>query len=200
MGKYDKVLAHLPKLPPQDASYQDKVEAVKKQVLSCEDKDTIDIDETMRVELAIIAQSVAVLCEAFANADTPCHASVLMRRFARCRQAKEHLEDHVKAIELLKAAFEQLTIAQCEVEATRTIKFDDDCPSYRVQPEPYAKLEDNDKLLEWVKKNHLERTLTIPWPTLNSTTKELLVIGQPPPDGVQAYVHTKLHKNPGSGS
>ncbi len=61
-----------------------------------------------------------------------------------------------------------------------------------VQHEPYAQVTDRDAVREWAITSGLERSLTLPWQTLNSHMKELLVLGEPLPKGVKIWSRTKI--------
>lgn len=57
----------------------------------------------------------------------------------------------------------------------------------RIDVEPYATVVDKDANREWAIKQGLERLLSLPWQTINSVAKKLLLAGEPEPPGVKTF-------------
>lgn len=192
-SKYAKILGHLPALPPADADYQAKVDAVKAEILAEREPIGVEtLDAIVSTNLHEITKSVSVLHAALLEAaGGQHHASTFARCYATLRRIENELDEHTKEVRLLLKAYEQLTINQYEVEGTMNLKLDTGA-SVRVQPEPYAQVIDRDAFHDWCRANGLERSMQLPWMTTNSLTKARLLDGQPEPDGVRAFVNTKV--------
>jgi hypothetical protein len=66
-----------------------------------------------------------------------------------------------------------------------------------LQFEPYAVVKDKDAARLWAMANGFERTLQMPWQTLNAEVKERLLNGLAEPDGVVAHSKPKLVRRRG---
>lgn len=167
-GKYADIVDALPRLPArdeEDTKYQDKINARKAQIINGDPLNDL--------------------------APEPRHASHLAIRVAECRELRDKLTAELKAANLELLAYFQLMDDQFEAEGITSIKFEDG-GSVRIQREPYADIEDADKLRQWYIKEGLERELSVQWNKANSMMKHLLLEGQEPPAGIKAYFRPKL--------
>lgn len=148
MGKYTHLVGRVPKLP-QDAPYQQRVEA-------------------RRAELTNPEQPLAL------DATNP---AALARAYAEARRKADEAEAVVKDAELTVAAIEQMIIACYESAGTSFVKLDDGA-SVGTQVEPYAAVVDRDKNREWAIASGLGNMLALPWQTVNAQVKALLEAGE----------------------
>jgi len=118
---------------------------------------------------------------------TPGSLAILYRE---ARKKKDQLDDQVHEVNITVAAVEQLLWDAYEASGISSIKLDDGA-SVSVQTEPAASVKDHDALRAWAVANGYERSLTMPWQTVNAVAKERLLAGEPSPDGVELAVRTK---------
>lgn len=111
--------------------------------------------------------------------------------YVNLRSQEDELNEQLKEIRLRKAAVEQMLLDKMEDNGLDSMRLATG-QSVSAQPEPYAQVVDRDALLSWVKANGLERSLTLPWQTVNSLTKERLMNGDSEPDGVTVFNKAKL--------
>lgn len=155
-SKYAAVVERLPKMDAQEPSYQEKVEAVKR-------------------DLAPMLSS----------------SSEIANEYVLLRGEEDNLEEQLSVLRLRKAAVEQLLVDRFEHDDVSSIKLTSG-HSVSVQVEPYAQVVDKDALREWAKTNGLERSLTLPWQTVNALAKERLLAGDAEPEGTKVFARTKL--------
>ena len=165
-GKYAGVIKGLEVLPVENQSYQDKINKIK---------------------AGIVAETVHT-------------AESLAKEYRILRTAKEDLKDQLEIIQEQLTAIEQLVVESHDRDETgwglygagdNTIKLPDGA-SLSVQLEPTGKVEDKEAFRQWCIANGLETALQL-WPsTMNSIVKERLLNGEKEPDGVKAYLQTKL--------
>lgn len=132
---------------------------------------------------------------------TMCATGVdIAQLYLNARLRKAQLKAKQSPVNLRIAALEELLVASQEQQqagwgdygtSDRTVRLVTG-ETVAVQPEPYAKVIDRDLVRLWAIKTGLERALALPWGSLNSHLKELLVLGEPAPDGVQAMNHVKV--------
>jgi len=110
--------------------------------------------------------------------------------YAKYRAEKERLEKEEADVNVYLTAISELMADQFEAEGVEAIRTRD----FRVSVylEPYASVQDRDTFREWCLKEGLERSLQLPWQTLNSLTKQRLLDGRPEPDGVTVYAKPKI--------
>jgi hypothetical protein len=158
-GKYAHLVDKLPKLVSTDAKYQDKIEAVKKEILAEHNADWLP-------------------------------ASTLAKDYTEIRIEIDTLEGMLSKTNMRLEAVTQMMINQFEVEDVSSLRITG--ASIRTQVEPYAQVKDKAAFRKWCIANGLEESLSLPWPSTNSITKERLLAGLPEPDGVEAYQKTKV--------
>jgi uncharacterized protein (DUF2164 family) len=131
--------------------------------------------------------AVAAALKASPEGDT---VATLAGVYARYRRMREELEKQEAEVNLyLEVISEQMALKFEEqgVEALRTGTF-----KVSVYLEPYASVEDRDTFRQWCLDEGLERSLQLPWQTLNSLTKARLLDGRPEPAGVTVYAKPKI--------
>lgn len=182
-GKYAKVLPKLQPLPPQDASYQEKVDEAKRKVIG-EDR-----------EPTAMAERYAILRRGLGPPlDTP-EAVKLITRLGR-----EGLKALSSQCELWIKAYEQLLAESQEAKEEAWGRFGmkenalrlPSGETVRIQKEPYAKVVDKETFRVWCIANGYESQLQL-WPsTTAAIVKERLLLGEPEPDGTQAFSYTEV--------
>jgi hypothetical protein len=109
------------------------------------------------------------------------------------RAELDGLNAMVKTLTLEIEAITRLMVEHMEEEGQSNITFDDGI-SIGHSVEPYPFVEDQAKLLEWVKKNNMEAMLTLNYQTMSSLVKERLEgkVNEPLPEGVNVFMKDKL--------
>jgi hypothetical protein len=162
-SKYAALFDKFPAEPPEDAKKQEKIELLKPQ---------------------------------FAGLS----ATDLAQELAHQRNAEAELATQFALLTLRREALEQLLTATYENEAPEwgaygasesTLRLADGS-KFEIRREPKASVIDKDANRLWAIANGMERLLALPWRTLDSTTKERLVNGDPEPDGVAVFIHTSV--------
>lgn len=199
MGKWSKIVATLPKYVGDDASYQQKVEALKREILNPSNVETfrqrlyavnfldnvlIEIDNAMSsarewLKTMVLGRGLGQSPAAFASA------------YIEVRRLKEELEAHLKAVNLYELSIRQLMEERYQVEDVENLKLSDGT-SVRVQKEPYAQVKDKAAYRAWCIENGYESEMTLPWQTTNGIVKELLEKGEPEPPGIAVFGNTKV--------
>jgi hypothetical protein len=110
--------------------------------------------------------------------------------YHKYRREKEVLEKKEAEVNLYLDVVSELMAEEFEaqgVEALRT-------PTFKVSVylDPYASVQDRDTFRQWCMKEGLERSLQLPWQTLNSLTRQRLLDGKPEPEGVTVYAKPKI--------
>lgn len=106
--------------------------------------------------------------------------------FKRAREDKDGAERILYDINLELTAITQMLIDRYEIDGITSTRLDTG-ETVSIQYEPYAVVEDKEKVWQWCKDNGYEREMQLNWKTLNAITKERLLQGQPEPDGVRAH-------------
>jgi len=115
----------------------------------------------------------------------------LVAAYIDLRREKDALEEAERAVNLKLEALTQLIVLSFESHGVSSLTLDSG-ETVRVQPEPYAQIEDRDLFRAWCMANGLERSLALPWTTANAITKERLLNGDTEPPGVRAYLRNKI--------
>lgn len=123
--------------------------------------------------------------------DIDLSTSGLALAWANLRAEKKRIEEELSQFEVVLEAHKQLIVCAYEIDSITSMKLVDG-KSVSVQPEPHAVVEDREEFRLWCIEEGLERSLTLPWMTTNSLTKERLLQGEKEPDGVKAYIRDKL--------
>lgn len=183
MGKYDAVLAKLPKLLSTDPSYQEKVVAVRSML---ETGQPFASTEELLKKVAELAVECPDNADGFRR-----HGAYLAKRYAEARRKKDLLDEMLYDVNLEIEALKQFVVDQYEVEDTTSIHLDTG-EHVRVQPEPYAQVQNKEEYRLWCIKEGYETEMTLPWSKTNSIVKERLLVGEPEPPGVRAHAITKI--------
>jgi hypothetical protein len=175
-SKYDAIFPKLKKMEfgetDEDPRYQDKVNAVK--------------------------------AEWLANGEFDPSADGLAKNYALCRKVVDEVKAMLYLANIEVQAAEQMLITSYEnghqgwgtygsaPDTIRTVTGD----KMKVQPEPYTKIVDKSSFYKWVFKSKLDSLMVFPWQTANKHAKDLLMKGQPPPDGTEVKLHMKIVYTP----
>jgi hypothetical protein len=182
-SKYAHVLNKLERLRGEEPAYQDKVNAVKSEIVN--DPDFQMHASTLAVLYAKARKGDGSNDEYTQEAKDE-EAEELIRRLG-----KEGIEDLLYQCNLRITAIEQLMVDQFENEDVTSLKLDTG-QSVGVQMEVYAQVQDREKYRQWCIEEGLENLMTVPWATTNSETKDRLLKGLPEPDGVKAFAKPKF--------
>lgn len=120
----------------------------------------------------------------------PMQAAALADEYALLRRERDEKKDELSDINLRLSAVAELMESQFEAEGVTSLTLGDGSV-IRVDVEPYAVVRDHDKLRAWAKANDMERSLQLPWTTVNAMLKQFVLQGEPPPDGVEAWQKNK---------
>lgn len=115
----------------------------------------------------------------------------LATRFKVERERKSGVEDELSAVNLDIAALEQL-IRDAYAQAGITSLKLTTGGTVSTQPEPYSSVKDRDQLYDWCIEQKLQRSMALPWQTLNSIVKERLQNGDALPPGVEVFARTQV--------
>ncbi len=191
MGKYDKFKSQLPTAPPSDQKYQDKVDAVKRDIT----KDVTHSAEGLADEykVARFGNGPALKTE---------EAAALIGRLGR-----DGIDDLLSIAQLQVTAYEQLLIESQQQEEPgwgnygakdNMLRFQNG-GSVAVDYEPVGKVLDPSAFRKWLDKNGYGNLLTLHHKTMQGIIKDLLQKGQPEPPGTKAYGYWKItYRKPGS--
>jgi hypothetical protein len=149
---------------PVDADYQQKVDAI----------------------LDTVAEGYNLKLRDLPDAD-------LKNVYVEKRAELDGLNAQVKTLTLEIEAITRLMVEHMEEEGQSNITFEDGI-SIGHSVEPYPFVEDQSKLLQWVKDNKMEAMLTLNYQTMSSLVKERLEgkVNEPLPDGVNVFMKDKL--------
>lgn len=162
-GKYDAIMPTLPKAPPADPSYQEKVDELKRSV-------------TDRSAISLASQYV----------------DMRARKAALDAQLYD-VNMRIAAYEQLLADSQEQQAAGWGDYGVKdnAIKLPSG-DTIRIQREPSGKVVNKEAFRLWCIYNGYENQLQL-WPsTMNGIVKERLVAGEPVPDGTEAYAYTKV--------
>lgn len=110
----------------------------------------------------------------------------LTSNFKEARKKKKALENGVKELNVELEALAQLLIALLE-DQNLTKAVVNGVGMISVNDEPYASMQDREKLLAWINDGH-EELLAVNWQQLNSQVKEALIAGLEIPPGVKVFI------------
>ena len=110
--------------------------------------------------------------------------------YRNLRQEKEELERTLYDINIDLNAITQMLVDRYEIDGITGTTLDTG-ERVDIRYEPYAVVEDKEKIWNWCRENGYEREMQLSWNTLNAIMKERLLKGEPEPDGVRAYTRVK---------
>lgn len=193
-SKWAKLRDTLPKYLGTDPGHQAKVDALKREIKNPNGNrpDGTSADAIIAAELQNINGAMKAISEALKHApEGPLTALELASCYRKARHVKEEIDAHLHIAELYLTTYIQLMCDSYQTEDVTTRYFPDGT-AVRVQPEPYASVEDKVKFHKWCLDNGYEDEMTLPWGTVNATTKELLDKGLPQPDGIKIWFKEKV--------
>jgi hypothetical protein len=132
-------------------------------------------------------QQVDALKESIVNRSS----SALSHTYAKLRGKKKEIDEELKGINLQIEAVSQLLIDAYEADDITTLKLTTG-QTVRTQPEPYPTIQDKEKFRLWCLNEGLEREMHLHSQTASSLVKEMLLEGNPEPEGVKAFIKTKV--------
>lgn len=115
----------------------------------------------------------------------------LAELYAEQRAIREATEKTLKGDNLRLEAIRQLFCEAMDEEDTTSLTLTG-IGAIRVQVEPYAQVMDKPAFRRWCVENGLEESLSLPWQSTNSITKQRLLDGLPEPEGVEAFQKDKV--------
>ena len=198
-SKYSGVIDQLPKLPTVAPERRDIVEAVKSQILAAKSETVslISAAGDVRATLKDMSSSMKSIVDSEIQAVAGRHwASEYARVYAELRYIRDQIKEWESNVNLLLDAYTTLMLEQFEVEGISSLKMDNGQP-VATWLEPYAQVVDREALRLWCLKQGLERSMHIHPSTLTSLTKQMLLRGDPEPDGVRVYAKPKIRLGSG---
>jgi hypothetical protein len=108
------------------------------------------------------------------------------------REEEDVLKGQLKEVSLRKEAVAQILAEQYDAEGTSSLTIAG-IGVVRVDPEPYASVQDPEALREWcLKQAALSLKMKLSWPTVNALVKERALMRAGPPPGVNVFMRNKL--------
>lgn len=197
-GKYADIVDKLPREWGTEPDYQDKVNAVKRQILEPPSDMTTEVDrgeltsDTLEDLILEVTSLQKVINDAMIKSiGGKLHASRIAQVYKDLRMMKDAYNEQEKTTNILIEAYGQVLIDQYEAEGVRSVELDSG-GSVRFQLEPHGSVIDKDANREWAKANGLENSLVLHWQTVNALTKEALLAGDDVPAGVKATTRAKI--------
>lgn len=190
--KYGALAGVLPKLASDgSADYQAKVSAIKQRIMTREGTQVVfALREAVDQRAAASAEALSSIGNVVR--DRPCTAPTLAALYSEVRGAKEELEALLSEANLVLEAVSQCMTDQMEAEDVTSLRLANG-RTVSVSLEPYAVVKDKDAVRTWVDGDpDLRKALTLPWQTLNALCKERLLAGEALPQGVEAFMKTKV--------
>ena len=126
-----------------------------------------------------------------ADPDFRRHASVIAQAFTEVRAEKEAAKAALSEATERETALILLMVEQFEIEGISDMGIAG-VGKIRVQPEPHAVIFDKEAFRLWCLKNGYEQSMHLAWGTANKDVKEMLIAGQPEPDGVTTFMRPKI--------
>jgi len=183
MGKYEEVLKDLLRLPTEDKNRQYQLDQIKKLLARQAEEEaegevdnkTIDLQETPGFEIRL-------------NGKEP---QDLARLYRDLRAYKTAFEERESKLNLVIEAVAQMIEMVYESQGISSLKLTDG-GSVSSQPEPCGVVKDKEAFRKWCLENGYEHSMTLPYQTMNSLVKEMLLEGQELPAGIEAFFRPKL--------
>lgn len=119
------------------------------------------------------------------------YATEYARVYAELRKVISSLGEEQWKLGLLLEAYQGLMIDQFETEGVSSLKLSNGQPVTTYE-EPYPQVEDKEAFRQWCIKQGLERKMSLHPSTTTSMVKEMLLAGDPEPDGIKIYVKTRV--------
>lgn len=189
-SKYAGIIDKLPRDFGQEPDFQEKVDAIKKQILEAPAGNMLDSDVLEDLVMEVTALQSVINDMLIKGVAGHRNAPNIARLYTDVRKLKNAFSSQEKTTNVLVEAYEQLLVEQYEVEGLSSLKLEDGA-SVRVQYEPHGKVIDKEANRKWAQENGLENLLCLPWQTVNALTKEALLAGEKEPAGVEATSRPK---------
>lgn len=171
-SKYKDVMAKLKPMPPQDATRQGQIDAIKA---------SIKQHEGYKPEGSYAAKIYINLRKAADEAEQALKDAELAVEAAEQLLIENHENDD-PAWGAYGASPEMMRLV--------------DGASLRLEPGPHMIIKDKTKYHEWCLKQNLLNIMFPPWNTINAMMKKMLLKGEPTPDGTEAFIKTKVVYTP----
>lgn len=182
-GKYGAVIGNLPKLSIVEPGRLDVVESVKLKIL-----EQTDPPEGSALSLLDTANTLMIAInqhQLHGAAGKPC-ATEFARMYAELRKVKAQIQEWESNTNLILEAYQLLMLDAFEQEGISGLTLDNGQKLVTFS-EPFAQVVDKVKFRQWCLDHDFADAMTLPWQTINMITKELLLEGQPEPDGVTCW-------------
>lgn len=106
--------------------------------------------------------------------------------------AKKRVEAELHGINTRREALSQLLLTQLEDEGSTTIK--NAFGTFFMADEPYSKVADKARYLEWIAEQGLQSLLSVPYQSTNAQVKARLEAGETLPPGVEVFIKTQVRR------
>jgi len=192
-GKYASIIDKLPRSLGTEPDYQEKVNAVKRQIAEAPAAETQDsVSEVVEEMLMDITAQLAVVNDFLIRGlSGRMRATSIARCYRDIRSVKNALEEQEKTTNVILEAYKQLLVSQYETEGVSSLNLGDG-GTIRVQPEPHGRVVDKIANRIWAIENGYENMLALPWQTVNAIAKEAALKGEDVPAGVELERRDKV--------
>lgn len=201
-GKYSAVLEGKEKFYGGDAGSQEKVQAVKNEIITASAKRLEVEGQTLQAlpafeEAAQRFLLVAKLLQALVDEtlDEPLTSARLHALYIAARKLDDSSERLFSQTSRILEAFEQMLVDQFEADDISNQK-NRDGDAVRVEMTPHLVVNDKEKFRQWCVANGLESQLHLHWGTANALLKERLLAGMTEMDGCETRNKPKIVYTP----
>lgn len=200
-GKYAHIVSSLPRSfgsIDEDPSSSEKVAAVKAAILQPVTEEEAKKDELTSEAIEDLVMEVSAMLKVINDGlirgvAKRMNAGTVAKMYRDIRKVKNAMDEQEKTLNIIKAAYEQVLVDQYEAEGMTNLSLDDYIGgAVRYELQPHGAVKDKDANREWAMKSGLERSLSLPWQTINALTKQALLDGLDPPDGVEVTARVKV--------
>ena len=115
----------------------------------------------------------------------------LVRQLLIVRKEKVEAKETLSEIQIRLKAIEQMLINGFESVGITNLKLESG-ESISTQMKPWSKVDDKRLFRSWCVANGYEDLLELPWQTMNGLVCHRLEEGMPEPDGVSAFIETRV--------
>lgn len=116
--------------------------------------------------------------------------------FNKVRAEKDELNDQLGDVNISLEALSQLLIDGLEATGLTSIRLEDGS-TLTIKDEPYSKVTDREKYVDWVRAQGLDTLLQVNFMSTNALVKERLENGEEAPDGVEVFMKTSITRRKG---
>lgn len=201
-GKYSAVLEGKEKFWGGDAGQQEKVQAVKNEIITASANRVQLAGQTLQ-KLSSFEEAaqrfflVAKLLQSLVdeNLDEPLTSARLHALYIGARKLDDASERLFSQTSRILEAFEQMLVDQFEADDISNQK-NRDGDAVRVEMTPHLVVTDKEKFRQWCVANCLETQLHLHWGTGNALLKERLLAGMTEMDGCETRNKPKIVYTP----